>query len=60
MQELIAAAEARVTKDLASPETSRPGLREQYEIQLQSLKDESSPDCELVVIPFAFPSITGL
>lgn len=57
--QLIAAEEARISQDLESPR-ARPGLREQYDIQLQMLKDPKSVDAEFVVVPFYFPSPTGL
>lgn len=57
--ELIAAAKARVAKDLASPGHNRRGLKEQYELQLKALEDDSVPDAAIIVGPFAFPAFTG-
>lgn len=59
MKELVAAEEARIARDLADPKINRPGLKEQYEIQLNDLKSDSSPDAELLPMIFAFPSVTG-
>ena len=59
MQELVANAKARVAKDLSSWEHNRPGLREQYELQLNTLEDDRVPDAEIIVAPFGYPTITG-
>jgi hypothetical protein len=57
--ELVAAEEARILEDLKKLEDSRPGLREQYELQIQNVKDDKLADCEFIVSPFFFPSPGG-
>lgn len=57
--ELIAAEEARIALDLASC-NPRPGLREQYDLQLEMLKDPEAVDTEFILVPFYFPSPTGM
>jgi len=57
--ELIAAEEARISADLGKLEGARPGLREQYELQIQNLKDDKLADAEFIVAPFFFPSPGG-
>lgn len=57
---MIAAEEARIARDLSQGSTkSRPGLREQYDIQLQRIKNHNEVDAELIICPFYFPSPAG-
>lgn len=43
---------ARLEERLASNElVSQPGLREQYKIQLERLKNPEMPDCEIITFP---------
>ncbi|KAH9476793.1 GMC oxidoreductase family protein Mala s 12 [Psilocybe cubensis] len=48
---IISQAEEEV-KALEKSGTLRPGIKEQLDIQLDILKDEKVPDCEIVVMPF--------
>jgi len=57
--ELIAAEEARISADLGKFEGTRPGLREQYELQIQNLKDDKLADTEFIIAPFFFPFPAG-
>jgi hypothetical protein len=57
--ELIAAEEARISADLRKFEATRPGLREQYELQIQNLKDYKLADAEFIIAPFFFPFPAG-
>lgn len=59
VKELVDAEEAQVEQHLKSSK-SQPGLREQYDIQLEMLKDPDSVDGEIIVVPFYFPSPTGI
>lgn len=54
-EQIIATEEARIAQDLASP-NARPGLREQYDIQLEILKDPKAIDAEFVVTPLYLAS----
>lgn len=54
---IISKAEEEV-KALEKSGTLRPGIKEQLDIQLDILKDEKVPDCEIVVMPF-FASRAG-
>jgi hypothetical protein len=57
--ELIAAEETRISEDLGKLGEARPGLREQYALQIQNVKDEKLADGEIIVAPFFFPSPAG-
>lgn len=57
--ELIAAEEARILKDLESP-NERPGLHEQYNIQVEMLKDPKAVDAEFITAPHYYASPTGM
>lgn len=57
-EELIAAEEARIAEDLKSPNVL-PGLHEQYEYQLQLLRDPEAIDTEFIFAPFFIPSPSG-
>lgn len=57
--ELVAAEEARISEDLKKFGDSRPGLREQYELQIRNVKDDKLADGEFIVAPFFFPSPGG-
>lgn len=50
-EKMIAALESRI---LDKEKTLPLGLREQYAIQLEMLKDKHTPDIEIVVFPFNF------
>ena len=39
---------------------TRPGLREQYKLQLDSLKGGRDPGCETALIPFFYPTPGGM
>jgi len=54
--EITAAEEARISEDLRKLADTRPGLREQYELQIQNVKDAQLADAEFIVAPFLFPS----
>lgn len=54
-KQIIAAEEARIEQDLKSP-NAPPGLREQYDIQLEILKDPKAIDAEFVVTPLYLES----
>lgn len=51
-EELIKAQEARIAAKAA---TLPPGLKEQYEVQLEMLKKPNVPDIEILVFPFSIP-----
>lgn len=48
-QEIIEKMATRIARDAAK---YPPGLKEQYEVQMQILKDSQVPDIEIVVFPF--------
>lgn len=56
---LLKEAEERVAKDLRTLGDSRPGLREQYELQLQKLRGDQAPNVEIAIGPGFFPTLTG-
>ncbi|KAF8311457.1 alcohol oxidase [Clavulina sp. PMI_390] len=59
MAELISKEEARIAQDLADPKKNRPGLKEQYEQQLQLLKDPKAVECEYLCVPAFMPAPEG-
>lgn len=54
-EQIITAEEARIAQDLKSP-NALPGLREQYDIQLEILKDPKAVDAEFIVTPLYLAS----
>ncbi|KAF8311466.1 hypothetical protein DL93DRAFT_2098795 [Clavulina sp. PMI_390] len=54
--QLIAAEEAKIAEDLKDPAKNRPGLSEQYALQMKALKDSKAVNGELTLAPMCYPS----
>ncbi|KAF8311481.1 alcohol oxidase [Clavulina sp. PMI_390] len=58
-EEMVAAEEAKIAADLADPAKNRPGLKEQYELMMETVKNPKAVNGEIACTAFCFPSPNG-